>query len=87
MTYSLFQALTSFSAALQSGQLGPLMNQFNLGEAVANSAAQGGVCLSLWVGWGAQGGVCQFVGGVGSTGRCVSVCGWGGVHREVCVSV
>ncbi|XP_041360643.1 proteasomal ubiquitin receptor ADRM1-like [Gigantopelta aegis] len=35
------QALTSFSAALQSGQLGPLMNQFNLGEDVANSAAQG----------------------------------------------
>ncbi|XP_076456922.1 proteasomal ubiquitin receptor ADRM1-like isoform X2 [Babylonia areolata] len=35
------QALTSFSRALQSGQLGPLMNQFNLGEDVANAAAQG----------------------------------------------
>lgn len=36
------QALTSFSAALQSGQIGPLMNQFGLGEDVANAAAQGG---------------------------------------------
>lgn len=35
------QALTSFSAALQSGQLGPLMNQFGLGDDVANAAAQG----------------------------------------------
>ncbi|KAK7502964.1 hypothetical protein BaRGS_00005913 [Batillaria attramentaria] len=35
------QALTSFSAALQSGQIGPLMNQFGLGEDVANAAAQG----------------------------------------------
>ncbi|XP_076437768.1 proteasomal ubiquitin receptor ADRM1-B-like [Babylonia areolata] len=35
------QALTSFSQALQSGQLGPLMNQFGLGEDVANAAAQG----------------------------------------------
>ncbi|KAK3088704.1 hypothetical protein FSP39_022579 [Pinctada imbricata] len=36
------QALSSFSAALQSGQLGPLMSQFGLGEDVANAAAQGG---------------------------------------------
>ncbi|KAK3588599.1 hypothetical protein CHS0354_001924 [Potamilus streckersoni] len=35
------QALSSFSAALQSGQLGPLMTQFGLGEDVANAAAQG----------------------------------------------
>ncbi|XP_064597179.1 proteasomal ubiquitin receptor ADRM1-A-like isoform X2 [Liolophura sinensis] len=35
------QALGSFSAALQSGQLGPLMPQFGLGEDVANAAAQG----------------------------------------------
>jgi len=37
------QAINSFSAALASGQLGPLMNQFNLGEDVANAAAQGDV--------------------------------------------
>ena len=37
-----FQALSSFSSALQSGQLGPLMTQFGLGEDVANAAAQGG---------------------------------------------
>lgn len=36
------QALSSFSAALQSGQLGPLMSQFDLGEDVANAAAEGG---------------------------------------------
>lgn len=35
------QALSSFSSALQSGQLGPLMAQFGLGEDVANAAAQG----------------------------------------------
>ncbi|XP_063408115.1 proteasomal ubiquitin receptor ADRM1-like isoform X9 [Mytilus trossulus] len=35
------QALSSFSAALLSGQLGPLMSQFGLGEDVANAAAQG----------------------------------------------
>lgn len=39
---NLFKALTSFSAALQSGQIGPLINQFGLGEDVANAAAQGG---------------------------------------------
>jgi len=37
------QAMNSFSAALASGQLGPLMNQFNLGEDVVNAAAQGDV--------------------------------------------
>ncbi|KAL5014603.1 hypothetical protein ScPMuIL_008873 [Solemya velum] len=37
------QALSSFSAALQSGQLGPLMSQFGLGEAVASAATQGDV--------------------------------------------
>ena len=36
------QAMNSFSAALASGQLGPLMNQFNLGEDVVTAAAQGG---------------------------------------------
>lgn len=35
------QALNSFGSALQSGQLGPLMTQFGLGEDVANAAAQG----------------------------------------------
>ena len=38
-----YQALSSFSSALQSGQLGPLMTQFGLGEDVANAAAQGGM--------------------------------------------
>ncbi|XP_013409292.1 proteasomal ubiquitin receptor ADRM1 isoform X2 [Lingula anatina] len=37
------QALSTFSAALASGQLGPLMGQFGLGEEVANAAAQGDV--------------------------------------------
>lgn len=37
------QALSSFSAALQSGQLGPLMSQFELGDDVATAAAQGDV--------------------------------------------
>ncbi len=35
--------MQSFSAALASGQLGPLMGQFNLGEEVANAAAKGGM--------------------------------------------
>ena len=34
--------MQSFSAALVSGQLGPLMGQFGLGEDVANAAAAGG---------------------------------------------
>ncbi len=35
--------MSSFSAALVSGQLGPLMSQFGLGEDVANAAAEGGM--------------------------------------------
>ena len=42
-SHVLFQAMNSFSAALASGQLGPLMNQFNLGEDVANASAKGGM--------------------------------------------
>ena len=38
----ILQAMQSFSAALASGQLGPLMQQFNLGDDVANAAAAGG---------------------------------------------
>lgn len=37
------QALQSFSAALASGQLGPLMTQFDLGEDAAAAAASGDV--------------------------------------------
>ena len=33
--------MSSFSSALQSGQLGPLMKQFNLPEQVMLAAAQG----------------------------------------------
>lgn len=40
--YLSFQALSSFSSALQSGELGPLMTQFGLGEDVSNAAAKGG---------------------------------------------
>ncbi|CAI9739692.1 Hypothetical predicted protein [Octopus vulgaris] len=36
------QALQSFSAALRSRELGPLMTQFGLGDDVANAAAEGG---------------------------------------------
>jgi 26S proteasome regulatory subunit N13 len=35
------KAMSSFSAALQSGQLGPLLQQFNLPESVCTAAAQG----------------------------------------------
>jgi 26S proteasome regulatory subunit N13 len=35
------KAMSSFSAALQSGQLGPLLAQFNLPEQVCAAAAQG----------------------------------------------
>jgi 26S proteasome regulatory subunit N13 len=35
------KAMSSFSAALQSGQLGPLLAQFNLPEQVCTAAAQG----------------------------------------------
>lgn len=33
--------MSSFGSALQSGQLGPLMQQFNLPESVSIAAAQG----------------------------------------------
>ena len=46
-----FQALSSFSAALQSGQLGPLMSQFDLGEDVATAATQGGKSEGLAGEW------------------------------------
>lgn len=36
------QAMQSFSAALGSGQLGPLMGQFGLGEAATAAATAGG---------------------------------------------
>jgi hypothetical protein len=35
------KAMSSFSAALQSGQLGPLLAQFNLPEQVCSAAVQG----------------------------------------------
>lgn len=37
------QAMGSFQAALQSGQLGPLMGQFGMPSEVSNAAAQGNV--------------------------------------------
>ena len=40
--FHVLQAMHSFSAALGSGQLGPLMGQFGLGEAATNAAAAGG---------------------------------------------
>jgi len=39
------QALGIFGSALQSGQLGPLMNQFGFGGQVVNAADSG----SMWV--------------------------------------
>ena len=36
------QAVTSFSSALASGQLGPVLAQFGLGEAAVTAANQGG---------------------------------------------
>ena len=36
------QALSVFGSGLQSGQLGPLMGQFGLGQAVTQSASSGG---------------------------------------------
>ena len=35
------QSLSMFSMALSSGQLGPLIREFGLGEEAANAAAQG----------------------------------------------
>ena len=39
------QALSTFSAALQSGQLGPLIQQFGLGQACVDAANSGGKIL------------------------------------------
>jgi len=36
------QALSSFSSALSSGQLGPLLSQFGLPEAALDAAGKGG---------------------------------------------
>lgn len=42
MFFLLFlKAMNSFCEAVQSGQLGPLMNQFNLPNEVSAAAAQG----------------------------------------------
>ena len=43
---SFAQALSAFSAALQSGQLAPLIQQFQLGEEATNAAAKGGKRLN-----------------------------------------
>ena len=42
-----FQALHSFSSALASGQLGPLMRQFGLDDSAVAAAQNGGVLLQL----------------------------------------
>ena len=41
------QALGTFGSALQSGQLGPLMNQFGLGGQVVRAANSGGKVWQL----------------------------------------
>lgn len=41
------QAVTSFSSALASGQLGPVLAQFGLGDAAVAAANQGGRILLL----------------------------------------
>ncbi|XP_014681036.1 PREDICTED: proteasomal ubiquitin receptor ADRM1-like isoform X2 [Priapulus caudatus] len=51
------QALSTFSVALQSGQLGPLMSQFQLGESVTTAAAQGDVEAFVRALQATQGGV------------------------------
>lgn len=38
------QALGVFGSALQSGQLGPLMSEFGLGQSVVDAANTGGRC-------------------------------------------
>jgi 26S proteasome regulatory subunit N13 len=38
---NLFQAVSMFSAALQSGQLGPVVQQFEVGSDAVNAANQG----------------------------------------------
>ena len=42
------QAMGSFQAALQSGQLGPLMGQFGMPSEVSNAAAQVRLGLSVF---------------------------------------
>lgn len=54
------QALSMFSAALASGQLGPLMSQFGLPAEAVDAANKGGEC---WCWWEQREGV---VGGVGT---------------------
>lgn len=44
-----------FSAALASGQLGPLMSQFGLPAEAVDAANKGGEC---WCGWEQDGGGC-----------------------------
>ncbi len=39
------QALSTFSAALQSGQLGPLIQQFGLSQECVDAANSGGIIL------------------------------------------
>lgn len=39
------QAMSSFSSALASGQLGPLLAQFGLPEAAQTAAGKGGGCI------------------------------------------
>lgn len=43
------QALNSFSHALQSGQLGPLVQQFGLPESCVVAANKGSMCLDFCV--------------------------------------
>jgi len=43
----LLQALQSFSSALASGQLGPLMREFGLDDTVVSAAQNGGILLPL----------------------------------------
>lgn len=40
------QALSMFSSALASGQLGPLMNQFGLPAEAVDAANKGGQCFT-----------------------------------------
>ncbi|KAK3518441.1 hypothetical protein QTP70_000657 [Hemibagrus guttatus] len=46
------QAMSLFSSALASGQLGPLMNQFGLPSEAVDAANKGGKCRSICQGYG-----------------------------------
>jgi len=46
--WSNLQAVNSFSSALASGQLGPLMRQFGLDEATVTAAQNGGLFVVAW---------------------------------------